>query len=334
MEGMQEIGEVLRKERERQGRTLEEVHRATHITTRYLMALEEGAFEVIPGEVYLKGFLRRYAQFLGIDGEELVSRYRERREPKPEPTEVRPATGTEDARPSAVRRSLGVAVMVVALAGVVLGVALAWSAWTSRQARRVIPKELAWPGENPARTATAAPEQGGQTPSGEQSDNGEPHGGQGGAETASPQGAAQPPTAETAAQSGDRQPAAESPAAPVRVGVTVFARCWFRVVSDGRLVYEGELAPGEEMAWTARERLSVRFGNPAGVRVLWNGRPVPLDSQDPVTWLFLPKTIVGPSEVPSPAGPTPEPGTPAGRQAPAGQGAAAEGGANSPPGNP
>ena len=72
---MQEIGQVLRQAREERGMTLEQVSSRTMIAKKYLRALEEGNFEIFPGEVYLKGALRKYAAELGLNQEGLVSRY-------------------------------------------------------------------------------------------------------------------------------------------------------------------------------------------------------------------------------------------------------------------
>ena len=72
---MSSIGNILRTERETQSRTLTEVSNAVYIKTKYLSALEEENFAAIPGEVYVKGFIRAYASYLGMDGEELVAQY-------------------------------------------------------------------------------------------------------------------------------------------------------------------------------------------------------------------------------------------------------------------
>jgi cytoskeleton protein RodZ len=73
-----EIGSSLRAAREQRGLELADVERATRIRSRYLRALEEERFDLIPGLVYAKGFLRTYADHLGLDGgrfvDELVSR--------------------------------------------------------------------------------------------------------------------------------------------------------------------------------------------------------------------------------------------------------------------
>jgi cytoskeletal protein RodZ len=61
------LGASLEEERRRQGLDLEQVEEATHIRRRYLRALEEERFELLPGDAYAKGFLRAYAEFLGLD---------------------------------------------------------------------------------------------------------------------------------------------------------------------------------------------------------------------------------------------------------------------------
>ena len=71
------IGAALQQERERQGLSLEELEERTKIRTRYLRALENEDWDIIPGPTYVRGFLRTYAEALGLDPEELVDDYRE-----------------------------------------------------------------------------------------------------------------------------------------------------------------------------------------------------------------------------------------------------------------
>jgi len=72
---MQSLGETLRSAREARGLTLEEVERATRIRVRYLLALEENDTAAFPSPVHAKGFLRNYAQFLGMDADALTTQY-------------------------------------------------------------------------------------------------------------------------------------------------------------------------------------------------------------------------------------------------------------------
>lgn len=72
------IGDSLREARLRQRLELVEIERRTRIRARFLAALEEERFELLPGEVYAKGFLRTYASLLGLDGDLLVREYEAR----------------------------------------------------------------------------------------------------------------------------------------------------------------------------------------------------------------------------------------------------------------
>lgn len=72
---MNELGEWLQRAREARGLTLEDAERDTRISRRYLQALETGDLDVIPAPVYARGFLRSYAQYLGLDPQEAMARY-------------------------------------------------------------------------------------------------------------------------------------------------------------------------------------------------------------------------------------------------------------------
>src|SRR5204862_51990 len=76
---MFEIGSSLREARLRQGLDFPELEQATKIRGKYLHALEEEQFDVLPAQTYVKGFLRSYADYLGLDGQlyvdEFTSRY-------------------------------------------------------------------------------------------------------------------------------------------------------------------------------------------------------------------------------------------------------------------
>ncbi|MDR0400908.1 MAG: helix-turn-helix domain-containing protein [Treponema sp.] len=73
---MDSLGEKLRKAREEKDRSLDQVSRDTLIAVRYIQALEEEDFSGFPGEPYLLGFLRNYSEYLGLDVQEQLSRYR------------------------------------------------------------------------------------------------------------------------------------------------------------------------------------------------------------------------------------------------------------------
>jgi cytoskeleton protein RodZ len=70
------IGDLLRASRLRQGQELSDVARALRIRTVYLQAIEEARYEDLPGTVYAIGFIRSYADHLGLDGEHLIERFK------------------------------------------------------------------------------------------------------------------------------------------------------------------------------------------------------------------------------------------------------------------
>lgn len=74
---MGEIGEILKSAREKKGISLREAEEDTKIRYKYLEALEEENFDVIPGTVYTKGFIRNYANYLGLDGDQLLAAFKE-----------------------------------------------------------------------------------------------------------------------------------------------------------------------------------------------------------------------------------------------------------------
>ena len=71
-----DIGEVLRSTRSRLDRDVYTVERDTKIRRKYLEALENEDWDVLPGPTYVKGFLRTYATYLGLDADALIDEYR------------------------------------------------------------------------------------------------------------------------------------------------------------------------------------------------------------------------------------------------------------------
>jgi len=70
---MMDIGSQLRAAREAQGLTLDQAFKGTRIKLSFLEAIEANQFDVLPGPVQARGFVRSYANFLGLDGEHLAS---------------------------------------------------------------------------------------------------------------------------------------------------------------------------------------------------------------------------------------------------------------------
>jgi len=113
-----EIGNSLREARHRQQLDLTDVEQATKIRSRYLRALEEEAFDVLPAQTYVKGFLRTYADWLGLDGQLYVDEYNSRfgtdEEPR-EPVVARRTAGVQQRHARLARRGVLIALGAIAI---------------------------------------------------------------------------------------------------------------------------------------------------------------------------------------------------------------------------
>jgi hypothetical protein len=110
------IGDSLREARTRRGLKHADVQKSLRIRERYLTALEEERWELLPGEAYIKGFLRQYAEFLGLDGNLYVDEYTSRFfHPEEEP--FVPESLAPRIRHTGVLRLAGLVAVVVAVAG-------------------------------------------------------------------------------------------------------------------------------------------------------------------------------------------------------------------------
>ena len=76
------LGEKLKKLRSERRISLSEVSKHTRIQVKYLEYLEEGQYEKLPVDVYVRGFLKNYADFLAIDANVLIRLYEKEREIK------------------------------------------------------------------------------------------------------------------------------------------------------------------------------------------------------------------------------------------------------------
>ncbi len=125
---MFEIGNSLREARERRGIDFAQAELATKIRGKYLRALEDEQFALLPAQTYVKGFLRTYAEYLGLDGQLYVDEFNSRfvsggddHEPR-----VRRSAAT---RPRQRNRRLETNVVLIALAAITVLTVIVISAW-------------------------------------------------------------------------------------------------------------------------------------------------------------------------------------------------------------
>ncbi len=112
---MNQLGQIFKEARMQSGKSIEDAVRETKIAKKYLIAIENEDFDIFPGETYLLGFLRNYAQFLGLDQDEMVVKYRDYKiQEQPAPIEQLTA------RPRNIRRSFLIVFVVLMIIGAVI----------------------------------------------------------------------------------------------------------------------------------------------------------------------------------------------------------------------
>jgi cytoskeleton protein RodZ len=115
------IGDSLREARNRRGLSAADVQKGIRIRERYLTALEEEHWDMLPGEAYTKGFLRTYAEFLGLNGNLYIDEYNARIAHRDEDPPLVPESLAAPRRPGSgvLRAVVGILVLGALVAAVV-----------------------------------------------------------------------------------------------------------------------------------------------------------------------------------------------------------------------
>ena len=261
---MSQLGTQLRAAREDQGISLSQAAIETRILQRYLVALEDGAYQSLPGDVYARGFVRNYATYLGLPAEDIVELYRRERGVT-EPIRVVPAT-----TPQPQMRSLFVPSFIGVFFVVLVLVAVAYLtlSLTNRigensqiavaESATAFPTPLPLPTVPPVVPTSAAP-----------------------APTDAVAAAPTPePIAGGAAPTASIQPETTAAAgAPILFEVQIQAGdspgSWLSIDIDGQRVFREILAPGKALQYGAQRSVQMRAGNAGVVSVFINGQPQP-----------------------------------------------------------
>jgi cytoskeleton protein RodZ len=122
-----EIGNSLREARLRQQLDLPELEQETKIRSKYLKALEDEQFDVLPAPTYVRGFLRGYADALGLEGQLYVDEYNSRFITGEEDVPLRPRDYQR--RPQPMRQHFETRGVLVAVGAIAIVFALVIAAW-------------------------------------------------------------------------------------------------------------------------------------------------------------------------------------------------------------
>jgi len=291
--GLADIGAMLRKRREEVGQDLADISAITHIKPVFLKAIEEGRRKDLPGTAYMIGYIRTYADYLGFDGNRLITDYhteltgqRKWVDKRAEPVEQPPAAISQvQANPVIVLGS----VVVLALAA--YGV---WSIFSGRDKGETqtvatdTPTEEAapaepTPSEEPAATAAKPP-----APSpinAEASTGAEPTAEEPPAAESAPADAPAaaedqvPPEADVASTGEEvveESPPQEEAAVEGQAGkIVVRARLesWIQISNEKKeVVFSRVLRSGETYTVPEEKGLMLTTGNAGGIEILVNGK--------------------------------------------------------------
>jgi len=111
--------EILKSSRRKKGLTLEEAEAETKVRVKYLEALEEGRFDILPSNVYALGFLAKYAEFLEIDKEPLLDQFKAERGQSEDISKLVPERRIKESFFSITPRLIIVLIIILILAGII-----------------------------------------------------------------------------------------------------------------------------------------------------------------------------------------------------------------------
>ncbi|MCP5095729.1 MAG: helix-turn-helix domain-containing protein [Chloroflexi bacterium] len=278
---MDELGHILREARETKGLTLAEVQDKIRINSRFLEALEIGDYAILPTSVHVRGFLRNYARFLGLDPSPLLNRYElnQTHKTKSRPVSVvttgeptisqdSPLKSREDqpffepvnmevnAAPERNTESVMRLVMIVAL---LVTLYLVGSQFIPRLFNDNSNTEAATEFINSVVQRVISGE---EIPEEVETDTAVPQ--PSGVITSTSRNIFPTPTA--------TRPSLPATMETIELQVEILERTWMEVTIDGNILYSGLAKPSDERyAWTALEQAKINTGNAIGVFVTING---------------------------------------------------------------
>jgi cytoskeleton protein RodZ len=263
-----QLGEKLKQQREMLGFSLEEIENKTRVRKHYLESIEAGKMDDLPSPVQGRGMLQNYADFLGLDEEQVLLQFAdglqaqlaERKSARKVPT-ARKTTRRGIGFP--VRRFFSVDWILGAILIVVLIVFVVWGTIRINSMRAV---------QAPAETVPSISEELQSTPLEIMAEATLP------AETPTPElletnpvgGAAELATETLPEGSTPETPVPTISDAPVQVYISVLQRAWMRVTVDGEIEFEGRVIPGAAYGFAGDFEITLLTGNGAALQVFFN----------------------------------------------------------------
>ncbi|MFQ5428602.1 MAG: RodZ domain-containing protein [Thermodesulfobacteriota bacterium] len=254
---MESPGTCIKRERELRGFSIKDVHEATRIPEKNLLALEADDFESLPQRAFVKGYIRACCKYMGLDETDLVLRY-ELFIKDDTPEEETPAP-VEDKGPVIKAVSMSSKQMVAALVIIGIIIIVVFYLLSGSDQQGELEKGLS---DTPEPVSASR------------------------AENAAP--AALPETGKPVAAPEARKPAAEAvtgepavEASPPGHVLKVIAtdEVWMKFTIDNKEPFEVLFKEGEARQWLLKEGVNLVIGNAAGATLVFDGKPVKIDSE-------------------------------------------------------
>lgn len=266
------IGETLRKARIDQRISLDELQQKTKIQKRYLIALEDNDFHLLPSDYYLRAFIRQYAEEVKLDGNYLLDVYDGKDQPKPVYPEIEPVEGSRKNKhaehPTKRRVKASLLTVLLGLVALSIIVVVGYMMWLDNQGEPIIApnNSMAVEGSVSSSAAKSTSESSSTVESTSESSS-EPK---------------EPKMAITMENNtaSEAQMKVDQIKAPVKLTFTGKERVWIGVQVNGALIYQYTLQPNETQstelpADTAEALITVGIARYADVQI----NDEPLDYQ-------------------------------------------------------
>ena len=279
---MGSFGEHLRRQREMRGISLDEIVATTKIGRRLLTALEDEQFDLLPGGIFNKAYVRAYAKCVGMDEEAAVAEYlRAAHEAPPDTRVIAQQHASIHAGRSSGRAGFPLAPVLILIAVAAAGIG-GWKLYQDHQNERQKRPTAAAPANDVTAlspTASSAPVSagGGNSQASAPQHDAAP----------SPANNVSPPASTSAAKPAVSTPAiaASSPtpqtsattlAGAFEVVVRPKSTAWVSVKADGQVVVRGIIKAPDVKTVRANNQVVFFTGNAGAVEVSFNGKNVPL----------------------------------------------------------
>jgi cytoskeleton protein RodZ len=257
---MESIGQILRRARDENGLTLDEVATRTRINRKYLEAIERGDRESIPGGFFYKSFIRQYAAVVSEKDSHLVDEVEEIlaaeepvAPPEPEDHLLRTMAAKPPMERPASSRNVSAATYLVFLILALAGSSGLYMWWHRAQQAHAAGDVAPAPAPKQTEQQKTEPP---PTPPQEVAPSTPP---------------AESPATPAPSPSQDL---ASNPDAKIVLDVAAVEETWFQVSADGKSVFAGVLKSGESKTFAAKEGARMKVGNAGGLQVKLNGNPI------------------------------------------------------------